>query len=102
AVASGTADLEALRVIDHSNAFPPATLGYVYNLKPELAEKIRSAMLAFPWEGSGIDKEFAGSRATKFVPVSYKNDFEWARLIANAGEVPPDVAILQDSQNAPQ
>jgi phosphonate transport system substrate-binding protein len=102
AVASGTADLAALQVIDQSKPFPPATLGYVYNLKPALAEKIRSAMLEFPWAGTGIEKEFAGSRATKFVPVSYKNDFEWARIISDAVRDPPDVAVLQESQNPAQ
>jgi phosphonate transport system substrate-binding protein len=88
--------LAKLQVIDQSKPFPPATLGYVYNLSPELAQKIRAAMLEFPWAGTGLEKEFAGTRATKFVPVSYKNDFEWARIIADAVRDPPDGAIEKD------
>ncbi|HZZ27773.1 MAG TPA: phosphate/phosphite/phosphonate ABC transporter substrate-binding protein [Pirellulales bacterium] len=97
AVAGGAADLAKLQVIDQSKGFPPATLGYVYNLKPELAEKIRAAMLEFSWSGTGIEKQFAGTLATKFVPVSYKNDFEWARIVADAVRDPPDVAIEKNT-----
>lgn len=99
AVASGAADLAKFQVIDQSKPFPPATLGYVYNLKPELAEKIRKAMLDFSWAGTGLEKEFAGSHATKFVPVSYKNDFEWARIVAEAVRDPPPAAIENDAND---
>jgi phosphonate transport system substrate-binding protein len=99
AVASGAADLAKLQVIDQSKPFPPATLGYVYNIKPELAEKIRKAMLDFSWANTGLEKQFAGSHATKFVPVSYKNDFEWARIVAEAVRDPPPAAIENDAND---
>jgi phosphonate transport system substrate-binding protein len=103
AVASGSIDLTKFKVIETSKPFPPATIGYAYNLSPELAQAIRQVFLEYSWPGTGLEKLFAGARATKFVPVSYKNDFEWARLIADAVRDPPDVAILQDSpQNQPQ
>jgi phosphonate transport system substrate-binding protein len=95
AVANGSVDLAKIRVIDTSKPFPPATLGYAYNLSPVLAEKIKTALLDFPWDG-GLEKQFAGTGAKKFVPVSYKNDFEWTRLIADAVQDPPDVAIEKD------
>ncbi len=47
-------------------------------------EKIRGAFLEYAWQGTDIEKLFAGSGATKFVPVYYKEDFEWVRLIAEA------------------
>jgi phosphonate transport system substrate-binding protein len=102
AVAKGAADLAKLQVIDQSKPFPPGTLGYVYNLKPEVAEKIRSAMLEFPWAGTGLEKQFDGTHATKFVPVSYKNDFEWARIVADAVRDPPPAAIEKDPDSSSQ
>jgi phosphonate transport system substrate-binding protein len=98
AVANSTVDLTKFRVIETSKPFPPATIGYAYNLSPELAQKIRQVFLEYSWPGTGLEKLFAGAHAVKFVPVSYKNDFEWARLIADAVRDPPDVAILQESQ----
>jgi phosphonate transport system substrate-binding protein len=99
AVANGTVDLAKVRVIEESKSFPPATFGYAYNLAPDLAEKIKAAFFAFHWPGTGLEKQFAGTGATKFVPVSYKNDFEWTRLIAESVQDPPDVAIEHDQAN---
>ncbi|HEY2828269.1 MAG TPA: phosphate/phosphite/phosphonate ABC transporter substrate-binding protein [Pirellulales bacterium] len=100
AVANGTVDLTKFQVIETSKPFPPATIGYVYNLSPELAQKIRDTFLDYKWTGTGLEKLFAGARAAKFVPVSYKNDFEWARLIADAVRDPPDVAVLHETQQS--
>jgi phosphonate transport system substrate-binding protein len=97
AVANGSVDLAKLQIIDQSKGFPPGTLGYVYNLNPELAEKIRTAMLEFPWAGTKLEKQYAGTRASKFVPVSYKNDFEWVRIVADAVRDPPDAAIEKNT-----
>src|SRR5262245_27529857 len=96
ALAEGIVDVAQIRVIDESKPFPPATLGYAYNLTPALGEKIKAAMLEFDWAGTGLEKQFAGTGATKFVPLSYKSDFEWTRLIAEAVQDPPDVAIEKD------
>ena|SRR6478672_4684060 len=101
AVANGTVDLAKIHVIDESKPFPPATLGYAYNLAPELAEKIKTAFLAFNWSGTGLERQFAGTGATKFVPVNYKDDFEWTRLIAESVQDPPDVAIEHEQANQP-
>jgi hypothetical protein len=64
-----------------------------------LAEKIKTALLTFNWSGSGLERQFAGTGATKFVPVNYKDDFEWTRLIAESVQDPPDVAIEHDQAN---
>jgi GxxExxY protein len=55
--------------------FPDAGFGYVWNLKPELAEKVKKAFFSFQWKGTGVEKEFSASDQTKFVPVSFKSDF---------------------------
>ncbi|HUB24613.1 MAG TPA: phosphate/phosphite/phosphonate ABC transporter substrate-binding protein [Tepidisphaeraceae bacterium] len=69
------------RVIYSSEAFPTAGLGYVYNLKPELAAKIKDALLTFDWKGTPLEQMFSGAKQTKFLPVNYKNDWSLIRRI---------------------
>lgn len=63
-----------------SERFPPATIGYVYNLTPELRNGIRETLLKFDWKGTGLEKEF-GPATSKFVPVNYKDDWANPRRI---------------------
>ena len=81
AVANGEIKKEQYRVIYESADFPTAGFGYVYNLKPELAAKIKDAFFGFEWKGTGVEKEFAGSQQSKFSPVSYNKHFELVRRI---------------------
>jgi phosphonate transport system substrate-binding protein len=83
-VASGSVDSAKFQVIESSKPFPPSAIGCAYNLSPELVQRIRGAFLEYSWTNTDLEKMFAGSGATKFVPVSYKSDFEWVRLIADA------------------
>jgi phosphonate transport system substrate-binding protein len=69
------------RVIYSSEAFPTAGLGYVYNLKPELAAKIKDALLTFDFKGTPLEQMFSGATQTKFLPVNYKNDWSLIRRI---------------------
>ena len=41
-----------------SERFPPATLGIVYNLTPELQKSIREALIGFELQGTGLEGEF--------------------------------------------
>jgi phosphonate transport system substrate-binding protein len=96
AVSKGDVDMSKLRVVYESERFPPATLGYVYNLAPSLAEKVTKAFLEFDWSGTGLEKQFAGSGATKFVPVSYKNDFALIRRNADSVQDPIDTPVSSE------
>ena len=49
---------EQIDSIYKSQTFPTTGYGLVYNLKPELQEKIKEAFFTFPWEGSALAKEF--------------------------------------------
>ena len=69
------------RSIYKSSDFPTACLGYVYNLKPELAAKIRTALLSFDWKGTPLEDEFAPGSDTKFKPVNYKQDWAIIRSV---------------------
>jgi phosphonate transport system substrate-binding protein len=81
AEASGKISSDQYRKIHESEKFPPFAIGYVYNLSPELSDKIRAAILEFAWANTGLEKQFAGTDATKFVPLSYKDDFAVIREI---------------------
>ncbi|MEX0641047.1 MAG: phosphate/phosphite/phosphonate ABC transporter substrate-binding protein [Pirellulales bacterium] len=79
-VEKGEVDPAAVVSIYKSERFPPATIGYVYNLSPELRDGIREVLIGFDWSGTGLEKEF-GPETTKFVPVSYKDDWANTRRI---------------------
>jgi phosphonate transport system substrate-binding protein len=80
AIERGEVDSKAIRSIYESERFPPATIGYVYNLTPELRDAIRETLLGFEWAGTGLQREFE-AEAVKFVPVNYKNDWANSRRI---------------------
>lgn len=63
-----------------SERFPPAAIGYAYNLTPDLRDGIRETLLKFDWKGTGLEKEF-GPETAKFVPISYKDDWANTRRI---------------------
>jgi len=77
-IARKVVDGSKLRVIFRSETFPTTGYGHVYNLKPELAAKVKEAFFTFDWEGSDLLKEFQKSQPPqeKFVPITYKKD--WA------------------------
>lgn len=72
------------RVIFKSESFPSAALGYAYNLKPELAAKVREAILTFDMKGTPLEAEFSPIAQTTFIPVSYKDAWALIRAIDNA------------------
>jgi phosphonate transport system substrate-binding protein len=88
AIAGGIIEAGSVRVLYESEKFPPATLGYVNDLTPELASKIRHAFAEFSPQGTSLEKQFRSTDATKFVPVSYKQDFALIRRIDDAFRKP--------------
>jgi len=69
------------RVLYESESFPTASMGMAYNLKPELAAKIKEALLTFDWKGTPLEAELASSTKTTFLPANYKNQFSLLRKI---------------------
>lgn len=84
AVNAGAIRKEQFRSVFQSETFPTAGLGYAHNLKPELAAKIREAMISYPWGGTTMEKFFAGAGQTGLAPVNYKDDWALVRRIDNA------------------
>lgn len=80
---------EQFEVIYKSQTFPTTGYGYVYNLKPELAAKVKEAFFSFNWEGTNLQKEFSKGQPPqeKFMPITYKEYWQVVRDIDKAMSV---------------
>lgn len=83
---------EQLVSIYKSQSFPTTGYGHVYNLRPELAEKVKAAFFNFNWEGTGLAKEFnhVNPPQEKFMPISFKKHWQVVRDIDAAMNVSYD------------
>jgi len=86
-IARGVVKQDQLVSIYKSQTFPTTGYGYAYNLKPELAAKVKEAFFTFNWEGSDLKKEFAKSGEAKFIPITYKGHWDVVRKIDAANNV---------------
>ena len=77
----GVVKKDQIITIYKSKTYPTTGYGHVYNLKPELAAKIREAFFTFPWGGSELQKEFASTTPPmqKFLPITYKDHWQSVR-----------------------
>ena len=76
-----------IKTIYKSQTFPTTGYGHVYNLKPDLAQKVKDAFFSFPWAGSDLQKEFEKSGEAKFIPITYKQHWEVVHKIDTAMDV---------------
>ena len=85
-IARNVVKAEQLQVVYKSETFPTTGYGHVYNLKPELAEKIRKAFFSFKWEGSELLKEFQSTSPPQeqFIPITYQKHWAVVRDIDKA------------------
>lgn len=91
-IARGVVKPEQLVSLYKSQTFPTTGYGYVYNLRPELQEKIKEAFFSFPWEGSALLQEFQASEPPQeaFIPITYREYWEVIRRIDEAMKVSYD------------
>jgi phosphonate transport system substrate-binding protein len=78
---------EQLTILYTSQTFPTTGYGTVYNLSPDLQEKIREAFFSFDWEGTRLQQEFSGSGEAQFVPITFQEDWAVIRQIDEASGV---------------
>jgi phosphonate transport system substrate-binding protein len=79
-------------VVYQSQKFPTTGFGYVYNLKPELAEKVKESFMTFEWDkpdGSptSLKVEFEKSNEGQFIPITFKEHWDVIRKIDAANNV---------------
>jgi phosphonate transport system substrate-binding protein len=77
---------DQIKTIYKSQTFPTTGYGYVYNLKPELAAKLKEAFFSFNWEGSSLLAEFKNTEPPqeKFIPITFKEHWAVVRQIDQA------------------
>jgi phosphonate transport system substrate-binding protein len=75
ALEKGTVKESSYHMIYQSDVFPRTAIGYFYNLKPDLAAKVRDAVLTYKPVATGEGKPM------HFAPVDYKKDFALVRTI---------------------
>jgi len=73
-----------------SQTFPTTGFGVVYNLKPELQEKIKEGFFTFPWDGTTLQEEFKKSGEGQFIPITFKDNWAVIRKIDEANGVSYD------------
>ena len=70
-----------------SQTFPTTGYGVVYNLKPELQDKIRNAFFEFDWSGTSLEEEFSKNGEAQFIEINYKEYWDVIRKIDAANDV---------------
>jgi len=82
----GAVDPSQIITLYRSRRFPTTAYGYVYNLKPDLAEKIRRAFLSFPWytahqTPTSLKRAFPDH--DRFIPADYRRMWQDVRILQN-------------------
>jgi phosphonate transport system substrate-binding protein len=78
---------DQLVTIYTSQTFPTTGYGVVYNLTPELQEKIKEAFFSFDWEGTALAEEFGRNGEDQFIPITFQEDWAVIRQIDEANGV---------------
>jgi phosphonate transport system substrate-binding protein len=80
----GVVSADDFRTIYTSETFPTTAYGYVYNLNPEVAERVREAFFSYDWEGTPLQAEFSQSGEAQFIEISYEETWAIIRQIDEA------------------
>ncbi|MEM8853915.1 MAG: phosphate/phosphite/phosphonate ABC transporter substrate-binding protein, partial [Pseudomonadota bacterium] len=78
---------DQIKSIYKSQTFPTTGYGLVYNLDPELQEKIKDAFFSFDWAGTSLEEEFSKSGEAQFIPITFQEHWAVIRKIDEANEV---------------
>jgi phosphonate transport system substrate-binding protein len=84
-ITRGTVKGDDLRVIYRSPVFPTSSFAHAHDLKPELAEKLKSCFFSFRFTPE-MTKEFNGD--DRFLPISYKETWAVVREVAEKSGTP--------------
>ena len=80
-------DADQIEVVYQSQTFPTTGYGVVYNLHPDLQDKIKEAFFEFDWEGTALMEEFGKNGESQFIPITFKEDWAVIRTIDAANGV---------------
>jgi phosphonate transport system substrate-binding protein len=91
-ITRGTVKADDYRIIYRSEVFPTSSFAHAHDLKPELAQKLRQCFYDFRFTPE-MTKEFNGD--DRFLPISYKKDWEIVRRVAEASGTPYNKAAYE-------
>lgn len=77
----GVVTEDQLEIIYTSQTFPTTGYGTVYNLHPDLQEKVKEAFFTFDWEGTALQAEFSRSGEAQFIPITFQENWAVVRQI---------------------
>ncbi|WFE76056.1 phosphate/phosphite/phosphonate ABC transporter substrate-binding protein [Roseinatronobacter sp. S2] len=80
-VARDVVSRDDLVTIYKSDTFPTSGYGTVYNLNPDLQEKIQEAFFSFEWDGTGLEREFGAQGESQFIPITFQENWSVIRQI---------------------
>lgn len=83
--ARGLYDEDSVRMIFESEPFPTTSYTYAHDLDPQLVERIKEAFFSFDFAGTALGEEFEG--VEKFIPITYKDQWQVVRTIQSANGV---------------
>ena len=75
---------DQLEILYTSGTFPTTGYGVVYNLAPELQEKIQESFFTYDWEGTALKEEFGRSGEDQFIPITFQENWAVVRQIDEA------------------
>ncbi|SUZ31956.1 Phosphate-import protein PhnD [Roseibaca ekhonensis] len=78
---------DAVEIIYTSQTFPTTGYGTVYNLHPDLQEKVQEAFFSFDWTGTSMETEFQNSGESQFIPITFQENWAVIRQIDEANGV---------------
>lgn len=81
----GLYDPESVRIVWESDRFPTTSYTMAHDLDPELKAKIEEAFFSYDFAGTALGEEFQG--VSKFVPITYKDQWSVIRQIQEANGV---------------
>jgi phosphonate transport system substrate-binding protein len=79
-LASGDVAASDYRIVYRSEVIPRTTIGWFYNINPDLAAKIRAAILSFRPDADS-SKDDNSASLLHFIAIDYKRDFQLVREI---------------------
>jgi phosphonate transport system substrate-binding protein len=79
-------------VLYRSQKFPTTGHGHVFNLKPELVEKVKESFMSFQWDKpdsspTSLKELFSKSNEGQFIPITYQEHWNVIRKIDAANNV---------------
>ena len=91
-VTRGTVKADDFRILFKSEVFPTSSFAYAHDLKPELADKIKTCFYDFRFTAE-MTKEFNGNN--RFVPITYQKHWAVVRNVAEGSGTPYNKAAFE-------